>query len=234
MAEMVPQGVELVGEFFDEFWVVGDDDVFVVDHGGGAGPVVAAGEEVAVVGDREFVVHVGLGAVESTFDSHAEEAVKVGAVVFGFVVVRDDADVDLAVDGLGEDFDNAVVGDGEDADVEGLLSFVDEAADAVEAVVARAEVGVGLDFVFARVEELDDALEPVHSGDLAELLNALVGKLKGELAGLGLGGGVTGEFCDVDLELLLFRSTEGVVFERRGEKGFEFGHGKELKRSIVC
>ena len=55
MAEMIPHRGELVGEFFDEFWVVGDDDVFVVDHGGGAGPVVAAGEELLAVGEGEFV-----------------------------------------------------------------------------------------------------------------------------------------------------------------------------------
>ena len=35
--------------------MVGDDDVFVFDHGGGAGSVVAAGEEVAGIGDGEFV-----------------------------------------------------------------------------------------------------------------------------------------------------------------------------------
>jgi hypothetical protein len=55
VAEMIPHRGELVGEFFDEFWVVGDDDVFVFDHGGGAGSVVAAGEEVAGIGDGEFV-----------------------------------------------------------------------------------------------------------------------------------------------------------------------------------
>ncbi len=214
--------------------MVGDDDVLVVDHGGGAGPVVAAGEELLAVGEGEFVVHVGGGAVEAAFDAHAEEAVEVGAVVLGFVVVRDDADVDLAIDGIGEGGDDAVIGDGEDADVEGAVGFLDEAADAVKAVVAGAEVGAGLDFVFAGVEEFDDALEPVHGGDLAEFGYALVGELEGELADLGQGNGVPGELGDVGFELLLFGSAEGEVFEGRGEKGFKFGHGGELKRLIVC
>ena len=204
--------------------MVGDDDVFVVDHGGGAGPVVAAGEEVAVVGEGEFVVHVGVGAVETAFDSHAKEAVEVGALVFGFVVVGDDADFDFSVEGIGEGGDDAVIGDGEDADVEGLSSFLDEAADAVEAVVARAEVGARFDFVFAGVEEFDDALEPIHGGDLTEFLDALVGELEGKLAGLGLGDGISGELGELGLEFLLFGSAEGEVFEGRGEKGFEFGH----------
>ena len=204
--------------------MVGDDDVFVVDHGGGAGPVVAAGEEVLAVGEGKFVVHVGFGAVEAAFDSHAEEAVEVGAVVLGFVVVGDNADVDVAVDGFGEGGDDAVIGDGEDADVEGALGLGDEAADAVEAVVAGAEVGAGVDFVFAGVEEFDDVLEPVEGGDLAEFGDGVVGEFEGELACFGLGDGVGDEGGEVGFEVLFFGAAEGEVFEGCLEEGFEFGH----------
>ena len=51
-----------------------------------------------------------------------------------------------------------------------------------------------------------------------------MGELEGELAGLGLFDGVSGELRDVGFELFLFGSAEGEVFKGRGEKRFDFGH----------
>lgn len=50
--------------------------------------------------------------------------------------------------GINDFIDNAVVGDGEDTDVECALGFANEALNTVEAIFARAEVGGGLDAGF--------------------------------------------------------------------------------------
>ena len=123
-------------ETVHEFAVVGDDDVFVVFGGGGASPVVAAGEEKVVVGESEFVVHVRVGAVEAAVDSKATEVIEVGSEIFRFVVIGNDANADLAGVGFFEPSDNAVIGEGENADVEGLAGFADEATTAFIASAA--------------------------------------------------------------------------------------------------
>lgn len=213
LAQSFPKLVELRLKTVHEFAVVGDDDVFVVLGGGGAGPIVAAGEEKVVVGDSELVVHVCGGAVEATADAGVAEVIEIGAEVFGFVVIRDDANANLAGVGFFEFFDDAIVSDGENADVEGLAGFANESSDAVKAVFAGAEVGAGFDLVFAGVEELNDSLQPVERGDLTELVNGVIGQTESELSGFGLPDFVASNFGEMDFEILLFRSTEGKVLK---------------------
>lgn len=65
-------------------------------------------------------------------------------------------------------FYDAIIGDGEYADVEGVLGFRNESTDTVQAVFAGAEVSVGFDFIFTCVDELDDSLEPLHGCDFTD------------------------------------------------------------------
>lgn len=176
-----------------DFGVVGHDDVLVVLGGGGTGPVVAAAEQEIVVGDGELVVHVGGGAIKATIDSCADEVVEVGSQIHGFVVVRDDADGNAPAQGLFKSPNYAIISDGEDADIQGLLTFPNESPDAVEAIIARTKVGGGLDFVLARVDEFDHALQPIERGDLAELVDGTLCQVEGELPGFGLLGVVAAD-----------------------------------------
>ena len=123
-----------------------------------------------------------------------------------------------------EFFHDAVIRDGEDTDVEGLLRFTDETPDTVEAVIARAEVRAALDLIFSGVEELDDALEPVHGADLADFFHLSRGDAEGELPSLGLLSGVVGDGREVSLEFFTLSAAEREVFERLGEEGFEIVH----------
>lgn len=74
-----------------------------------------------------------------------------------------------------------------------MFSSLTVAADTVKAVVAGAEVSARFDFVFTRVEEFDDPLEPVHRGDMAEFIDGAMGEFENELPGFGLGGSIVGE-----------------------------------------
>ena len=129
------------------------------------------------------------------------------------LVIRDDANTNFAGVGFFEFFDDAIVSDGENADVEGLAGFANESSDAVKAVFAGAEVGAGFDLVFAGVEELNDSLQPVERGDLTKLVNGVIGQTESELSGFGLPDFVASNFGEMDFEILLFRSTEGKVLK---------------------
>ena len=54
----LPESLELLAERFDKPAVIGDEKVLFVSFGCAAGPVVAAGEEPRLIGDRELVMHV--------------------------------------------------------------------------------------------------------------------------------------------------------------------------------
>ena len=61
----------------DEFGLIGDDNVFLVFGRGGAGPVIAASEEEVIIGDGEFVMHVGIGEIVTTGDPHLRKSIEV-------------------------------------------------------------------------------------------------------------------------------------------------------------
>ena len=84
------------------------------------GEVVMLGEEEVGVGDGELVVHVGGRAVVADVDADALDVFEIGPEVFGFEIVGDDADRNPALQRLLEFLDDAVIGDGEDADLESL------------------------------------------------------------------------------------------------------------------
>jgi len=213
LAQPLPKLVELRLKTVHEFTVVGDDNIFVVLGGGGACPVVTAGEEKIVVGDSELVVHVCGGAVETAVNASASEVVEVGAEVLGFVVIGNDANADLTGVGFFEFLGNTVISDGEDTDVERLACFADETADAMKAIFAGAEVGARLNFVFFGVEEFNDVLKPVECGDLAELADCVVGQTKSELPGLGQPDGIASDFGEMDFESLPLGPAEGKVLK---------------------
>ena len=48
---------------------------------------------------------------------------------------------------------------------------------------------------------------------MAELVNGVIGQTKSELSGFGLPDFVASNFGEMDLEILLFRSTEGKVLK---------------------
>lgn len=158
-------------------------------------------------------MHVSGGAVESAVDTSPDEVIEVGAEVHRFVVIGDDADGHAALLSFFEFPHDTVVGDGEDAEVEGLLGFANESLNSVQAIVAGAEVGRGFDLVFAGVEEFDDSLEPIERGDLAELIDSTLRQFKGQLAGFGLLDGIPLDFGEVGFEFLFFGTAEGEVFE---------------------
>lgn len=141
--QSVPEAIEFGLEGGDQGGIGGGDEVFGVFAGGAAGPVVAAVEEIALVEEGELVVHVRGAAVGTDWDSVVGEFVDVGAEIAGLVVVGEDADRGTPEVGLDDGLGDAVVGDGEDADVGRLAGLVESVNDFSPAGVAGAEASDG-------------------------------------------------------------------------------------------
>lgn len=117
--------------------------VFFVLFGGSASPVIAAIEEQSVIEDGEFVMHVVLGSVDSQPDAALSQPVCVGAEVGGFVVVGNDADFDAAAMGFNDAGGEAIVCDGEHADIECFADGCDQFTNFSGAVLLWAEPCAG-------------------------------------------------------------------------------------------
>jgi hypothetical protein len=108
---------------------------------------------------------------------------------------------------------NAVVCNGENANIEGSATFANQLADPVEAVVSRAKKCGSLSFIFLRVEQFDESLKPVESGDLPKFIDGFLRQFESKLSSFGLFDGIPCDVLKVFFKALFLGSTQGEIFE---------------------
>ena len=113
-----PKFFKKIPERDNEAFLRCEKDILFVVVLGGARPIVASTEEKASIENCELVVHMVDGPVHAHGDAESAEAFDVRPRVKGFIVVRDDANFDPAAMGANNGVSDAIVGNGEDTDVD--------------------------------------------------------------------------------------------------------------------
>ena len=101
------------------------DKVFVVTVARATGPVVAPTENPGPIEDREFMVHMVWGVIRFDRDPFAHQSINVRAPVLRLIVIGDNPQLQSLFVCLGNVPADAIVGDGEDTDIDGRRSQTD-------------------------------------------------------------------------------------------------------------
>jgi hypothetical protein len=121
--EVFPKLLELHGVAFNVEGVVHDKKIFLVVAAGLVGPVKGASHNELTIDYHEFVVHVVRGSiVGSAVDSEVSHSLDVASIGKSALVISNHSNFDAGFVSSDHSVSEVVIGHGENADLERLLS----------------------------------------------------------------------------------------------------------------